>query len=160
MAISVSGTTLTFNDGTTQTTAAGVASFGGIGSTTLAVIATTTNLLPGSTIAGSSCYYVSTVNVWNSSNIFTENTTANTKPYTTYFYTSVGPIQYSPLNTGYVIREVTGNVGFQAPGGHTALTGTWRILSLVKSRFVGYYNCCGANTTQIVMGQAFIERIS
>lgn len=73
MAISISGTTLTFNDATTQTTAAVVststvlaatagASYNVVGTYTIA--RTTSNISAGSTIAGSSLLAVS-IAVWD-----------------------------------------------------------------------------------------------
>ena len=64
MATAISGTSITFNDATVQTTAAsGSTTFDAIGSVGyfLYYSAGTTNLTAGNTIAGSSLYYVSTI---------------------------------------------------------------------------------------------------
>lgn len=73
MAITVSGTSITFNDGTTQTTAGGGApttaqvlnatagaSVGAVGTYAVAVNTTSTARTPGTTVSGSTLYYSST----------------------------------------------------------------------------------------------------
>ena len=59
MSILISGTTLTFNDATTQTTSGTVTTFGAVGTYAFVGNFSTGVLKPGDTIAGSSLTYVS-----------------------------------------------------------------------------------------------------
>lgn len=99
MAVTVSGTSITFNDATVQTTAASTPStaFGDVGTYAVLLITVNTNLATGATIAGSSLRYNYT---GNSSNSFGA-------PF-------VGGRSRSSVNYD---------------GGGTALSGTWRKLS-------------------------------
>ena len=141
MAITVSGTTITFNDATTQTTAAvaGVTSLNGqtgaitittfdaIGSVGWLVYNGTTNLTAGGTVAGTSLYYASTV-VTNYQGAIITNGTINSGTFTRY-------------NNGGTLRSRNGAAPSSvAPLGFTALTGTWRAMNAVG--FVDVYGIC------------------
>ncbi|CAB4126298.1 hypothetical protein UFOVP70_42 [uncultured Caudovirales phage] len=150
MSLTISGTTITFNDGSTLDS---TSTFNAIGSHAIAVISTASNLLPNTTIAGSSCYYPTTITTWNS-NLYTQGSGV-TNPYTVYPNASTGQ-----FTSNSVAQFSSGNIGVQPPAGHSALSGTWRILSFVKARAYAYYNCCGANTSYTTYGQALIVRVS
>lgn len=113
MAVTVSGTSITFNDGTVQTTAATGAStdFGSVGSYAVLMMAANTNLSTGSTIAGSSLRYNATANQSQSSNA--------TVPFT-------------------AIRFRSNSSSFD--GGGTALAGTWRKMS-TGATFIVFPGC-------------------
>lgn len=118
MAVTVGGTAITFNDGTTQTTAAGGApAFGAIGSVQALMIRANTDLATNSTIAGSSLSY----------------------NYTATANASVPEIMggnYTPLGS---CRQQVNN---SSNTSGTALSGTWRRLD--TGRIYGSYGtCCG-----------------
>jgi hypothetical protein len=144
MAITVSGTSITFNDATVQTTAAtgGVTSLNGqtgaitnttfdaIGSVGWLVYNGTTNLTAGGTVAGTSLYYASTV-VTNYQGAIITNGSIVSGTYTRY-------------NNGATTRKrgtlpplPTADI---PPLGFTALTGTWRAMNAVG--FVDKYAIC------------------
>jgi hypothetical protein len=111
------------------TIAAVPSSISAIGSVVMAAHASTGNLLPGDTIAGSSLYYPSTITLV-ATQIFTEGPGGGFAgvPQTGVFpgagaYPFGGSQKLSSGNTGYVV-----------PSGHTALSGTWRVLSVARSR--------------------------
>jgi hypothetical protein len=121
MAITVSGTSITFNDATVQTTAAtaGVTSVNSqtgavvttsldaIGSTSVFIYAGNTNLSTGGTTAGSSLRYDATLYTnTNGSPPFTGRVIANN-------------------NSSYPPSQPAASGG----GGGTALSGTWRKMS-------------------------------
>lgn len=114
MAVTVGGTSVTFNDGTVQTTAATVAGtdFGSVGSYAVLMMAANTNLSTGSTIAGSSLRYNNT-----------PNTSIN---ITNSAFTGT---RFRFNNSGY-------------DGGGTALSGTWRKMSTGNTYFTE--NVCGS----------------
>lgn len=100
-------------------------SISAIGSVLIAANTSTSNLLPGNTIAGSSLYYPSTITLVGA-NIYTEGTGA-------------APNTYLAAGAGKNImgaseRVTSGNTGYTLPGGHTALSGTWRVLSTAAAR--------------------------
>jgi len=113
MGLSISGTTLTFNDATTMTTAATATStaFDGIGTYAILMIATENNLATGSTIAGSSLRYNYTA---NSSNAAQDSSTWG------FVYAT---------NTTY-------------NGGGSSASGTWRRMNSARV-FFQFTNCCG-----------------
>lgn len=146
MTITVSGSTITFNDSTTQSTSAIPSSLSGVGSVLMVAQTGASNLLPGATVAGSSLYYPSTLASTPSNfNIYTE-WNGGAMPYTQL----AGDGGYS-FNTSQ--RLVTGNGGFSAPGGHTALSGTWRVLTAVRARvssYDGIYNYTTSYSTWVM----------
>jgi hypothetical protein len=166
--IGISG--VTFPDGTVQSTAqiGGVTSFvgqtgavdptvfGAIGSVVAAMVNTTSNLLPNSTIAGSNLLYPTTITVWGlNGNLYTEGSTAS-YPYT--YYTVMGT-QASYGNTT-AVRATGGNTGYTGVGGHAALAGTWRLLTAVRARTSQYYSGCCLNTTSSFTNSALLVRIA
>jgi hypothetical protein len=147
MPVSINNTTLTFNDGTTMTTAAtgGVTSLNGqtgaitnttlgnIGSVFWAAADTGSALFNGSTIAGSSLRYATT-----------SIASTGSTPYIPrqFFYSSgngtgTGNPQTTWDSEGAERKDV-GNVGKQVLAGSTALSGTWRCMGQIARAVSGY----------------------
>ena len=101
---------------------------GNIGSVVMAANTSTSYYLPGSTIAGSSLVqpstYVSAVSV--NTGLITNGTFG--VPDYSYFNSSAN--MYS--------RVTSSNVGYQAPVGATALSGTWRAMTYIGARSVSW----------------------
>jgi hypothetical protein len=107
-------------------------SISAIGSVVMVANASTSNLVPGDTVAGSSLYYPSTISQVTGGFVYTEGTTV--APVTV-----LRPPGLSNLALMQVAqRTATGNTGYTAPGGHTALSGTWRVLSIGVARSSAY----------------------
>jgi hypothetical protein len=123
-------------------------SISAIGAVLMAANTSTSNLLPGDTIAGSSLYYPSAITLV-STFIQTEGTSTNP-------ITDIGPVNKYPLQAAR--KFTTGNTGYTLPGGHTALSGTWRILSTVAARTADYDS--GTDTTSSYSGYVMAQRIS
>lgn len=137
MTITVGGTAITFNDGTTQTTAAGGApAFGAVGSVAmLSYYNTSTAALPNSTVAGSSLYYPTAVTYQSSPFSFNSESSIGNLPNTYWSVTASG-------------RSVSGpNSAATAPGGSSSVSGTWRCLSGVPRSYVQRDYCNGFSTT-------------
>jgi hypothetical protein len=159
MAITVSGTSITFKDATVQTTAftggGGVTSLNGqtgaitntdidsIGSICLVAYGGTSQIAVGSTVAGSSLYRASSATDQLTSNgtYWSQGTNAGSRPKTVWGQT-IGQ------GNGVAIQETTGIVGWQAPGGATTMSGTWRLLSPVVGRASETITPCCVNTTR------------
>jgi hypothetical protein len=141
MPITVSGTSITFNDSTTQTTAftggGGVTSLNGqtgaitttsfdvIGSTAWLGNGSTTRGTAGTTIAGSSLRYATTITHTEYEAWFCEGSPNAPRPST-------------KVTAGYFLRSMDGNPGWQAPGGTTTVSGTWRALHMIPERRAEY----------------------
>ncbi|CAB4160622.1 hypothetical protein UFOVP729_5 [uncultured Caudovirales phage] len=130
----------------TWATAGGAPTFGSIGSVVVAAVNTTSTLLPNATVSGSNCYYPTTTTSTNGGNTFTEGTQP-TRPHT-----------YFDFAFRVAVRSTNGNVGYSTPGGHTALSGTWRLLSAAPFRISEYDSC--NNWTVSTTRHALIQRIS
>ena len=145
MAITVSGTQITFNDATVQTTAftgGGVSSVNSqtgavvtttldnIGSVIWAANITTGTIAGGATTAGSNLRYPSTVSssqsVASGQLYYSENPSA---PY---------GIDYTSWTALGNIKQTNGNTGYTLPLGTTTLSGTWRAMSGTGSRSSAY----------------------
>jgi hypothetical protein len=124
-------------------------SISAIGTVLIAANTSTSNLLPGNTIAGSSLYYPSTITLVGT-NIYTEGTGA--APNT---YLSAGA---GKNIIGASERVTSGNTGYTVPGGHTALSGTWRVLSTVAARSSVYDS--ETNATFSYSPSVLVQRIS
>jgi hypothetical protein len=124
-------------------------SLSAIGSVLIAANTSTSNLLPGNTIAGSSLYYPSTISTVGAQT-YTEGPSAG--PYgtpQTVIYTAQGPDFL-----GFARKQSSGNSGYVAPSGHTALSGTWRVLSLAKARSSIYdsdYNYTSSDSAYVMV---------
>lgn len=114
MPVTVSGTSITFNDATVQTTAASAAStaFGGIGSYALLANAANADVATGGTVAGSSLRYD-----YGAPN-------------------SIASSSQSPYQTAFVYE---GGGSYSAGG--SAVSGTWRKVS-TGNVYRTYFNAC------------------
>lgn len=163
--ISITGNAATATSATTATTAAngGVTSVNGltgavtvsnvpsgigdIGSILFAANTNINNYLPGSTVAGSTLYYPTAISSI-SSYIYTEG--SGVAP-TSYLAPAAGKYLF-----GAAQRVVASNSGYSVPGGHTALSGTWRILTTVVARS-SYWD---GETTTSYSPLVMVQRIS
>ena len=125
MAITLSGTTLTFNDSTTQTTAAGSTTFGAIGTVAQVGNFSASILKPNDTIAGSSLAYVS-------GTVLSAGSGSQTLYISGYNYTNPGKWEVNPGSRYYWLREGTTYNGTQfsdvVGSGASTLSGTWRVI--------------------------------
>lgn len=137
MAITVSGTTITFNDGSTQSTAAtgtGVPStLTGVGATNLFAMTYGTTVTVGSTLSGSYLFYLSFTNTAQGS-------------------ASVGDV---PSPSG---NRVNATATFTFTGGTATSvgTGTWMCVGYTPVRYAQYDNC----NAYTVMSVSLWRRIS
>lgn len=147
MPTTLRNTDILFNDGTTQSTAAtGVpSSFSAIGSLVYAMNYSTSQITPGSTIAGSSILYVTGGTAIGTGAIRLESTSGG---YTVNFSTSNQQIS----------GDRTGNLGAFQPSNTAVLSGTWRVLSTCVAR-TSSYNSSYVFTTIYYYGALF-QRIS
>ena len=161
MAVTVSGTGITFNDSTTQTTAftgaGGVTSLNGqtgaitnttvgnIGSVIFAGYGLTTsgNAGAGTTFSGANLYYASTI----------ASGTAQNGGYTQFTNGGENTMMTGPTATYIRIRQTSGYV---TPLGTTTLTGTWRAMTAIYNA-AGVNSCCGY---QSYTGQGLFVRVS
>jgi len=118
MAVTVSGTSITFNDGTTQTTAAvNIPDFLAVGSLAILYNYSNSSFVPGNNLISASTGY------------------ATSAPAISAFN--------SQVRNGNVTVPGAGQTG---NGCNTAaVTGTWRALSFVRLR--NYVNNCGVEST-------------
>ncbi len=129
MAVTVGGTSITFNDGTTQTTAASAPStaFGAVGTYALLMNASNTNNVNVDvTVAGSTLRY---------------NHTGNT-----------GAIPNNTLVSGTVYRDNNSTY----PGGGTAPSGTWRKMSSGRT-YLAEVVCCGTRTNYFWFSALYVR---
>jgi len=187
MTVTVSGTTITFNDATTQTTApvntnANVTSVSA--GTGISVSSTTGAVVVSSTVSGG----VSSINGQTGAVVTTDfnaigsfvqaglSTTSNLLPGATisggslYYATNISAVNNSyavytegsqntlPQSTQYGRRN-NGNTGFQNPGGMSTLSGTWRLMSAATYARYSSYNSCDGQTTS-AMASGFLVRVS
>lgn len=162
MPVTVRGTDILFNDGTTQSTAASVvpSDVTVVGAIIMGAINTTTGVKPGDTIAGSNVWtpnaYVGTIDGLYFSNgtvtlgLGSPNTCWGATPSHNAFLYNLAAIR--------VRRMASGNTGFLTPLGSTSYSGTWRILGFAAPRastFDGYYGYTGSG-----MSVCLVQRIS
>jgi hypothetical protein len=121
-----------------------------VGSVLTVASTNTSNYVPGDTVAGSSLYYATQITS-TSTHTFTEGTAS------TFPNTSVRPGAGNKY-LGDAYRLVSGNVGYSVPGGHSALSGTWRVLSVVVARSTAYDS--KNNRTESFSGYLAAQRIS
>lgn len=132
MPTTLRNTDILFNDGTTQSTAAGAPSSAtAIGSVMYAANGTTSSIQVGTSVAGSSLFYPATVVTFSQGNTAAIYSTSGSAFNMTSLRAS---------NTG------TGNPGFGLPGAST-LPGTWRSITPAAVRVYSYdgnYNQYGS----------------
>ena len=127
MSILISGTTLTFNDATTQTTSGTVTTFGAVGTYAFVGNFSTGVLKPGDTIAGSSLTYVS-------GTVLSAGASAAPTYSITYVsgYTPTGSGQLQVFNNGSWSRAGSTyngtNFSDVLPTGISTFSGTWKIM--------------------------------
>jgi hypothetical protein len=138
-------TTYLRGDGTWSAVSS-VPSFGAIGSIVTAAINTTSSLAPNNTVAGSSCYYVTSITATSGGITYTEGN-ASSRPHS-YFDNSMTDHR----------RAANGNTGYQTPGGTATLSGTWRLLSTAALRISEYDGCNNVTTSRTRI--SLIQRIS
>jgi hypothetical protein len=168
MPITVGGTSITFNDSTTQTTAftggGGVTSLNGqtgavtttninsVGSFMLAAVNTTGNVLPNNTYSGGDLYYVTTISqLYDGRTMFIEG--SNGAFPRAYVGNGAGGAYPSLYGVG---RNTNGNTGFTIPGGMASLSGTWRALTPAAPRNSSY-NSCDGQTSCGMYGGLFVR---
>lgn len=151
MPITVSGTQITFNDATVQTTAftggGGVTSLNGqtgaitnttlgaIGSYLMLVNNTSSNFVTGNTTAGSNLRYPSQVSQWNGPGNFQTVGTGGSIPRSSA----------SPMGSTFS-QYVSGNQGNSGNAiGTTAASGTWQAVTPASAR--GNNGYCGCNNS-------------
>jgi hypothetical protein len=121
MALTMSGTTLTFNDSTTQTTAAGgAAGFTAVGAYGGFLLTYSTRLIPNETISGSYLYRVS-----SQTSVISQNAFEPTSAQGNYVNATSSPITWRSDYAMVVVNQA----------------GTWRLVSAHGNR---------APTTQVV----------
>lgn len=148
------GTTWTSGTGTSvngQTGTIVTTTLDNIGSMTIAGVYSSSNYLPGSTIAGSSLYYPNTITAVDSFTGIVSSASNYPTLGSTAWMNSSGLV-------GRYRRTSTGNTGAQAPAGSSTLTGTYRIMSVVA----GYYTTYdGGNNETTTHGYcALVVRVS
>jgi len=138
-------TTFLRGDQTWATAGGAPAALGDIGTVMWLVVNTTSSLLPGTTVAGSSCYYPSSVT--NYSNSQTEGANSSSLPRTEWRFASASGNGFA----GSAVRANSGNTGFIIVQGSSTLSGTWRVLNPVGPRSSSY-NSCDNQTGSSVYG--------
>jgi hypothetical protein len=148
MPVTVRGTDILFNDSTTQSTAAtGVpSSFSAVGSIMLVANFSTSSLLVGGTIAGSSLLYTPIGATAGASLVVLEG--------------GVPGVRWAALVDGRIYGSRTGNIGAFQPSNTATLSGTWRVLSPMAARSSIYVNDYSENRTDISYVCGFVQRIS
>ena len=133
-----------------QTGAVVTTDINAIGSIIQAAANTTSNQVVGSTISGGSLYYATSI------------TQADGPP--TFRLYSEGPsgnnstvVNQSPFLPFY-FKKTNGNTGYATPAGCSTLSGTWRFLSPIRSRFTTFNGC--DNNTDSNTFIAYLVRIS
>ena len=155
MTVSVTGTGITFNDSTTQTTAfnsaTGVTSlnaqtgaivtttFGNIGSMAWVANVSSSNFKSGDTTAGTNLYYPNTITGTAPGYYLSEGTNGSNFPN-------------SQWRNDYAFKQTYTTSGYSVPGGASALSGTWRCMGPTFARYALLPPCCSITTSYSYMG--------
>jgi hypothetical protein len=118
-------------------------SISAIGSVVMLANGSTSNLVPGSTVAGSSLLYQSTITAFAPTEIVANAIYYSEGSGTTPFNQNKTYFEYGVFGA---TRNGAGNPGF-ALGGTTAMSGTWRVLTPASARAYRYefdYNTYGS----------------
>lgn len=145
MPVTVRNTDILFNDGSTQSTAASVipSSFNAIGSTLWATNWSTSNVVSGNTVAGSSLLYVT------GGSFFGGGSQA---------VSLSSNIIYS-MASNRISGQYNGNSGAIQPGNTSTLPGTWRILGVANARY-SQWDGGTYNVTNVLYVGLLVQRIS
>jgi len=102
--------------------------YGSIGSVAIVANNSGSNFLPGNTTAGSNLYYATTITsiTSNSNQVFSQGN-GGLNEYTVW-----------QTNGNTALRRQSGNSGGSPPAGSAALSGTWRIMTVLRSRASEY----------------------
>ena len=135
MALTMSGTTLTFNDSTTQTTAAGgAAGYTAVGAYGGFMLTSSTPLRPNETISGSYLYRVST-----QTSIISQNPFEPTAAAANYVNATSSPVTWRS-DYGMVCINQAGTWRLVSANGNRApTTGSTYYGATVSTHFVGMY---------------------
>ena len=135
-------------------------SLGAIGTVMMAAVAPTSFSRAGDTISGSLVYWPNTPTSGpsgTSGEFFTEGSDVSIP--NTVVRTGLTSFGTGNIGLGFTSRRTnSGNTGYVAPQGHTAGTGTWRILTPVSARST-YYDS-PYNSTYSYTLWALVERIA
>jgi len=148
------GTTWTSGTGTSvngQTGTIVTTTLNNIGSMAIAAVFSSSNFLPGATIAGSSLYYPNTIaSIDSFTGIVSSDGT----------YPGLGSTAWMNSNglVGRYRKVNTGNTGAATPDGASALSGTYRIMSVVAGYYTTYDG--GSNETTTHGYCALVVRVS
>jgi len=135
MALTMSGTTLTFNDATTQTTAAGgAAGYTAVGAYGGFLYTSTTQLVPNGTISGSYLYRVS-----SQTSAFNQNPFEPTAAASDFRNATSSPLTWRS-DYGMVVVNQSGTWRLVSANGNRApTTGTTYYGATVSTHFIGMY---------------------
>jgi hypothetical protein len=148
-----SSTTFLRGDQTWATAGGAPAALGDIGTVMWAIVDTTSVIFPGSTVAGSSCYYPTAFSFNNGSIVQTEGGATSSNPRQEY------RVAQTSSGVGRANRIRSGNVGYSfSTTNLAALSGTWRVLFPVLARTSSYDAC--NNITEAQTNATLIQRIS
>lgn len=146
------GTTWTSGTGTSvngQTGTIVTTTLDNIGSMAVVAVFSSSNFLPGATIAGSSLYYANTISSVEDVGIVSSNGS----------YPGIGTYWKNASSLlGCCIKKNSGNTGATAPSGASTLTGTYRIMSVVRGYLVSYDG--GEDQTSTTMYCTLVVRVS
>jgi hypothetical protein len=110
---------------------------------------TSTGLISGETITGSSLYYPTSVTTWGGA-----------QATLTIQSLSAGQGMFATPKDLYAQRTSNGNTGVQVPSGNvTTLSGTWRCMSSIVSQSVSERVACDTQTTT-TYGMGLFVRVS
>lgn len=143
MASALNGTGVTFNDASTQSTAAptGVTTLGGVGNIMAVYLLSTTSQAANATIAGSSLFYPSSTPVLGSGGNYFVYTATN---WNVQCLTATGNSGVFSTSQQIIYnRTGAGNLGVVVPTNCTALSGTWRLLGGVRGGGTSYDGAYG-----------------
>lgn len=111
-----------------QTGAITNTTFDSIGSVGWLAYTGSSNITAGTTVAGSSLYYATSI----------------TASFTDYYFSqgsNLGPPPNTYWYTGFYGRKSGGNTGYQVPANASTVSGTWRIMHSINGRSGGFNPC-------------------
>jgi hypothetical protein len=125
--------------------------FGAVGTYAVLLYNGSTNVVPGSTVSGSTLYAVNAITSGGGSFFYSDGSAVSNRNTTNTTY----------INNFAYVGTVPGNVGLQPPSGCTAQSGTWRLVGVAAPAAAAtYYMAGGDNYTQTQGSVATFVRIS